>query len=55
MTEIQRMIASRVGDSTDTAYNAILNMASIRSNIMSNYQQSLANFQSNYMQGLSNS
>ena len=54
MTEIQRMIASRVGDLQTQLNNAILNMASIRAGIMSNYQQSLANFQSNYMQGLNN-
>ena len=52
MTEIQRMVASRVGDLQTQLNNAILNMASIRAGIMSNYQQSLANFQSNYMQGL---
>ncbi len=54
MTEIQKMISSRVGDLQTQLNNAILNMAGIRSGIMSNYQQSLANFQSNYMQGLNN-
>lgn len=54
MTEIQKMVASRVGDLQTQLNNAILNMAGIRSGIMSNYQQSLANFQNNYMQGLSN-
>jgi hypothetical protein len=54
MTEIQKMISSRVGDLQTQLNNAILNMAGIRSNIMGNYQQSMANFQNNYMQGLSN-
>ena len=54
MTEIQKMVASRVGDLQTQLNNAILNMAGIRSSIMGNYQQSLANFQNNYMQGLSN-
>jgi len=54
MTEIQKMISSRVGDLQTQLNNAILNMAGIRSGIMGNYQQSLANFQNNYMQGLSN-
>jgi hypothetical protein len=54
MTEIQKMVASRVGDLQTQLNNAIINMASIRSGIMGNYQQSLANFQNNYMQGLSN-
>jgi len=54
MTEIQKMISSRVGDLQTQLNNAILNMAGIRSGIMSNYQQSLANFQNSYMQGLNN-
>ena len=54
MTEIQKMVSSRVGDLQTQLNNAILNMAGIRSGIMGNYQQSMANFQNNYMQGLSN-
>ena len=54
MTEIQKMVSSRVGDLQTQLNNAILNMAGIRSGIMGNYQQSMANFQTSYMQGLNN-